>query len=434
MRRLDESLWQQGFNHKGTLHPNEAGHAATAGRIDAALRRDLFAGGEVREPRSPDSQDDIALAATGVVPAALAEPVSDETAEPGDDGDDLDLGDPVALALLGVLVLGLAGGAWALLRNRAAPPAKRVRGDRAAVFLTGAARVWGPLAILAVGVGLALEDEPDAGRAGVLAALVVLAVLLLLLRPADLRSMAMRVKHVKAGPVEATLAPAEEAAEHAEPEEPDKDEPPLRAAHDMLGLRLKLEAKLAYIAKLLLAERIPEPTDDDPEKVRLEPTFVTIGSLRHDGYLTENEATVADQILTRTDGDLASLPEGDRVAFIELADQVVGGIRAGVFRSMVRKRLTDAGRQIRDDVFPASLGGRPDLEVTAGGRTFRVVPVFAVQSESKLLGRARERLTAADDPPLEQRILVVPDLARSPSVSDHPRVVKLEELTGALPT
>jgi hypothetical protein len=189
---------------------------------------------------------------------------------------------------------------------------------------------------------------------------------------------------------------------------------------------------MAYIAKHLLGERAPDPTPGDPGRVKLQPTYVTIGSLKHDRYLTDNEALVATQVLTLTDDDLKALPADERRTFIANADRIVGGIRASVFRAMVRAKLKSSGWKVDDDTLSASSGGRPDLKVSKDQRFYRVVPVFATTTPSMILSNARRRLTEAVEPDLERRILVVPDRPNSPTFEEHPRTVKLEDLPAAL--
>jgi hypothetical protein len=60
------------------------------------------------------------------------------------------------------------------------------------------------------------------------------------------------------------------------------------------------------------------------------------------------------------------------------------------------------------------------------------VPVFATTSPSTILTNARKRLTEADQPELQRRILVVPDRPGSLTIDEHPRTVKLRDLAAAL--
>jgi lysophospholipase L1-like esterase len=88
---LPGSLTHQGFNLKGSLHPNEEGHQQTAELIDAVLRPALLPGGKPRRPNGSVHK--------GVIRA--------------DSADDLDL-----LGGGGVAVLSMLGGAAALHRTR----------------------------------------------------------------------------------------------------------------------------------------------------------------------------------------------------------------------------------------------------------------------------------------------------------------------------
>jgi hypothetical protein len=262
---------------------------------------------------------------------------------------------------------------------------------------------------MALAVGLLLEDDPDPARTGVVAALLIAAVVLLVIRPADIRSLATNLRSVKTPFVEAEFGAA---ALDAPPEETEKtpDDPDAAASRDILDLRRKLEAKLAYIVKHLLGE------------------YATVGSLGYDGYLTDDESAVATRILTLRDEDLQAWSPVERDRFLTAADGVVGGIRGSVHRAMVCKRLEENGWLVDDDSLPASLGRRPDLQATKDGRVYRIVPVFTTTQDSKLLPRARERLAAAEAPEPERRVVVVPDRPGSPTVDEHPRAVKLSQL------
>jgi hypothetical protein len=290
------------------------------------------------------------------------------------------------------------------------------------------ARAAAAVGLIAVAIGLAVANEPDSGRAAVIAGLAVLAVVLLVLTPDDIRRFVKRIQNIKAPGVEVGLA--KETADAAEPEDREQDEEPVGRARDVLDLRLKLEAKMAYIAKHLLAEYEGTPGGDDFVE---HPTFVTIGSLQLDGYLSGEEAEVASQVLSYSENDLASLPAGERRKFITNADKTVGGIRASVFRGMVKKVLSDNGFDVADDVYGASLGGRPDLHVRrAEEQPFRVVPAFAVSQPSKILKKARDNLVEADSPEPARRIVVVPDRPNSPTATNDPRATKLPGLVQLL--
>ena len=215
---------------------------------------------------------------------------------------------------------------------------------------------------------------------------------------------------------------AKETADFTLPEERDPEtEPPEGGVpQDILGLRLKFEAKLAYVAKILLA--------DDGNA-----SFVTVGSLNYDGYLTDDEARVATYVLTLRQEELQTLPRRERDQFLNDADRLVRNIRASVFFGLVRECL--AKNQWEVEEIDAHGGPRPDLIAVKDERRFRIAPRFATTPGSTILSTAQERLEglAEGAPENETRVVVLPDRSRIDSEPEgDPRVLKLKELKGAL--
>lgn len=112
---------------------------------------------------------------------------------------------------------------------------------------------------------------------------------------------------------------------------------------DLVDIRLKLDHKLAYIAKYLLADYYEDeskPTltgwDLDPE---WRPAYVNVGSLEYDGYLTKEEAATALYVQNLSGFDLKQMPEDERREFLSNAAELVRNIRAKVFRGQVRRAL-----------------------------------------------------------------------------------------------
>jgi lysophospholipase L1-like esterase len=397
IRQLDESLTQQALSRKGALHPNEDGHARTGELIAAALRANLFPENEPASPPTPAATEKIALA-SGVVPPTLAA----GNAPTGPSGDD---DDEVTWGLVGLAIGVAAATILALV----------LRGDRW-TWLGQLARIAAAGLLGVVAWRLAFETDPDAARAGVAAGLLLLAVLLLVLRPSDIRRFVGRIQSVNAAGFGVSLGEAEKAAARAQPEELSDDKIPKGASTSLAELRLKLEAKLAYIVKEMLHD------------------YATLGSLKVDGYLSREDAEVAGKVLALADEDVRYWDPAELGQFRRSAEKVVGGIRASVFRGMVKKVLEGAGWEVREDKFGASLGGRPDLEVFTGtNEGLRVVPVFANERDSKIFRTARRRLSQVKEPEdPSRRLLVVPDFDTSPTETDDPRAVKLADLTAAL--
>lgn len=213
------------------------------------------------------------------------------------------------------------------------------------------------------------------------------------------------------------VADAEQAAESA----PDSERDPKReseepAASDLLELRLKLEAKMTYIAKWLLR-------DDDRVP------YLTIGSLRYDRLLTDEEARTATRVLTLRDEDLDPLPWAKRNEFLANADKVVTNIRAGVFFGLVRELLKKNAWTVKE--IDVKSRARPDLLATKDGESYRIVPRYAMDPESEILMTALDDLksSTAESANSEATVIVIPD--RSSSRTDEhadPAVLKLSKL------
>lgn len=185
---------------------------------------------------------------------------------------------------------------------------------------------------------------------------------------------------------------------------------------DLIGLRLKLEAKLAWLAKHLLSG------DETP-------TFATIGSLEHDGYLPTQSARRCARLLA-LDPELvrAEAPEAAAVA------DDVSNFRATVFDRYVRRLLERKGWVLEE--FPQGDGHRPDFLAIKDGRRFRVAPRLATTRDSPIRNRTVARLerSRGEGPEVQRRIVVIPDVSSSPptDADADPQVVKLEHLVASL--
>jgi hypothetical protein len=297
--------------------------------------------------------------------------------------------------------------------------------------------------LIALVVAIAMDDF-EADEAGVAAGLVVLAAIVAIMRPSDWRGLIARLKKAKVGPVDLELGveEAKEAARGAlisEVEEPDTSEPDQEPALELelidesapksdedeevtnlLALRLKLEAKLTYIAKWLLGDEADGRA-----------SFVTVGSLHYDGYLTDEEAHTATRVLMIRDEELEAVAAAEAREFRTAADKVVSNIRASVFFGMVRKRLRAEGWEV--DLLEESAKRRPDLLATKAEIKCRVAPRFAMRTDSAQLEKTLNRLanTAAGEADVQRRVVVIPDRSRAEltDASSDPRVMKLEQLS-----
>jgi hypothetical protein len=186
---------------------------------------------------------------------------------------------------------------------------------------------------------------------------------------------------------------------------------------DIVALRLKLERKLTWLCKQLLA-------------VDGVPTFATVGSLQYDGYLKAEQARIATRVLALDAGRSAA----ERATFLDDAERVVAMFRAIVFDAHVRKALRADGWTIRDWEQPP--GHRPDVLAQSDGRTFRIAPRLATSNESSIVAACVKRLSRSrDEPePAQRRIVVVPDTSQAPQDGPDadPRVVRLAALPRAL--
>jgi hypothetical protein len=190
---------------------------------------------------------------------------------------------------------------------------------------------------------------------------------------------------------------------------------------DLEDLRLTLDAKLAWVTKHLISE-----TGNA--------TFATIGSLQYDGYLPREQARRAARLMAFDPGSVASADPAELRSFARAVDQDVANFRATVFDGYVRKFLKT--RQWAIDDFPQTSGHRPDFLATKGGSTFRVAPRLVTSRDSEIRDRAVNRLarTRDEEPTAVRRIVVMPDLSRSPTTGPNadPQVVKLSDLVESL--
>jgi hypothetical protein len=215
--------------------------------------------------------------------------------------------------------------------------------------------------------------------------------------------------------LETQVAVAQAAAAEAPPEE-QADVPALAARSlaepggALTELRLRLEAKLSYIAG----------------QMGVEGGDVSIGSLRHDGYLTDDEAQTADTLLRLSESELARASEADRAAFLETAERFVDSIRAAVVAGAAQKELKRLGWSVQ-----RGTTGRRDLVAQRAGRRALVVPVFSVTAAAELPAKVARRVEQLDG--YDRRVIVLPDNTKATTTpAGDPAIATLSELGDAL--
>jgi hypothetical protein len=289
--------------------------------------------------------------------------------------------------------------------------------------------MWVRIGIAALLVGGAVlfalgEIKPDAGPAVI--ALVLMAGVVLAAPTDALRQLLGKVRSVKiAGVLSAELIDdVQELAKSAPNEETEAAADRRSGLEDAKGneatdLRLRLEAKLAYVAKHML-----EPHTD----------FVTIGSLHYDKYLTDKEARTADGLLTLRDEDLKALSKKPRDDFVASARDLVKSFRASVLHGWVRATVDRLDGWCVTDL-PRGRRPRCDFLVTDGEKTFLVATAFATSSDSGVLNSAVEHLSTRRAPrKVEKRIVVIPRVTDTPTtaIDAEPAVIHMQDLPAAL--
>jgi hypothetical protein len=158
-------------------------------------------------------------------------------------------------------------------------------------------------------------------------------------------------------------------------------------AGSLYDLRIKLEYKLTYLAKHILL---------NPETGLLG-TFASIGSLRYDGLISEQEMQTAYAIM-----DLGATGPGTGRQdvdsdFLDDANGFVVNFRATVFHALVRQiirkkdpsygTVSEHGHK-RVDILTKALASAPDYH----GSAERLVPVFADRIDDHQVSKQVERI------------------------------------------
>jgi hypothetical protein len=217
--------------------------------------------------------------------------------------------------------------------------------------------------------------------------------------------------------LEARAAERHAADYHDDPRRPERPGAPEEFADestgqpiDLVDVRLLLEAKLAWVNKHLTA------------------TYSNVGSLSYDGYLPRGEAERAARLLA-FDPVLADHQDPAELSlFAQAVDKDVRNFRATVFDGYVRTELAEDGWTVED--FPQPSGYRPHFLAAKDGVTLRVAARLVTTEKSGIRDREVERLTQTrgDAPPATRRVVVIPDMSRSPVTKGDPQVVKLRDL------
>ncbi len=281
-----------------------------------------------------------------------------------------------------------------------------------AILATALSDISGPLPDVALGSSLLLHVER------VLAILLATYIVFVIVIRSWRGELASKLSKDSIEFPTQALDDAEAAAESVLSAEPDPAEtqPDKSRVESVIALRLELEAKMTYIAKHLLSG----------EDCCV--TYLTIGSLSQDGYLTDEEARTASWVLTLRDEELDTLPTALHEEFLRNAGKVVGSLRASVFYNLVRKMLEANGWQV--EPIPTTRK-RADLHATKGEEQFRIVPRFAMKKSSSILKWEKKRLAkyAGERSKRGPTILVVPDRSNSETNLDSdPAIAKLFQL------
>lgn len=277
------------------------------------------------------------------------------------------------------------------------------------------------LAVAVIVIGISSD------RAWPVAAFLLIGIVILVVPTDAWQKLLSSVEKAQIGPFSLGLRQhVEKAAEIAPPSDKGEgvENEAAKDARDVFELRMQLEWKLAFIAKHLLATGSGV-------------TFVTIGSLQFDGYLTEAEARTATGIMLARDEELRELPASERRKFISEAQEFLDGLRSSVFWGRVKRELegADSGAP---DLMPKQIegtGGRDDLLAGGDGVETRIVPIFALNSHSTKLKTAIERMEKGSlpGPATKRQIIVVPDGTESKAPPHATsRVVELAKLREAL--
>lgn len=264
-------------------------------------------------------------------------------------------------------------------------------------------------------------------RAWPVAALLLAGIVVVAVPKATWKEMLASVENAQFGPIGFGLRREVTKAAKYVPERDKREKKEgkeIEDAKSMFDLRMRLEWKLAYIAKHLLA--------DDGN-----PTFLTIGSLNFDDYLSDAEARTATGILTTREEELQELSAPDREQFLKDGQKFVDGMRASVFWGEVKRRLQGRGEPGSSEFWKEDISGKKGarddlLAMTKDGEEVRVVPVLSLDEQSAF-DEAVERLEGEGGS--QWKLVVIPDDSERDErgrENGAPQVVKLGKLRQTL--
>jgi hypothetical protein len=257
-------------------------------------------------------------------------------------------------------------------------------------------RIVAALVVLALAALLATEAV-DAGRAAAVAGLVVVCLVILavpLSRLAQVESISVYGVELKIAQASIVTAPTARLTAEGEGDE-DREGDEGQNTGEIIDLQFLLEAKLAYVAKHILGF----------EGSGHWAPFLTLGSLKYDGYLSREDAVAARELLALSPATVRGAAEEERRAFLDKAKPFVRNIRATIFHDVVRSVLKKDFK-LEPRAVDRGGGRRPDFLVPSDrfGHVF-VFPAFA--GGGAYWGRERIRRRAAELAGLSDHALVV---------------------------
>jgi hypothetical protein len=244
-------------------------------------------------------------------------------------------------------------------------------------------------------------------------AVVLLVVLLVLLEPGALKELPFKSLELPGGlkfELHDTTADAEE--------DLDSETRSTELSQRWLDVRWKLEYKLAYLAKHTLPDHfrvLGEENDAQP--------FATIGSLKHDKFLSKDDATVATLTLALSPTDLRAMQEDDVRELLGAAETLAGALRVRVFRGFLRKVIEGRGWVSVED------GLR--WVVTANERQVMVVPLFG-RRNSRLVASHAKKLAKVTAMPTLIVLPMTPGTTTSAPAPDGRGVVQFDQFAAAV--
>jgi hypothetical protein len=247
--------------------------------------------------------------------------------------------------------------------------------------------------------------DPPRALAAALAAMVALVLALAAVLPAWRTEQILgRLRILKLGSFfSLELAPYEREFAATDRAADTQDEQDVTSAKNLIGLKRDFEMRLAYLAKWLLAvdprytyasadPLVLDVLKSAPVKQRLVPTYLNVGSMMKDGYLTDDEGRIGYGILGMQEVQFTALPPPQREVFLKGGNAFVNNMRIRVFYQEVRQRISKLGW----DVEPVGTTGQRDLVVSAStspDHQHHIIPVMSENPQSSYVLRLTARLS-----------------------------------------